>query len=130
MFLSNISNQEKLYFLELAHKLIRIDGEVSIYEEEYMKAYIKEMELISKYEITNLDTEIILGKISSSKTRKIFFVELLALSQADKTYHQKEKDFMMDIKKSFEISDEFYELSLDWISRFNVIYKEGYGLFD
>jgi len=130
MFLNQLTTQEKYYFLELAHKIIIADGKIVESEKNLFNAFVKEMELKNEYELTGIDTNIILENISSPKVQKIFFVELLSLSLTDNHMDENEKMIIMEIKDKFSLSDEYLESAKNWIFEFNDVYKDGLKLID
>ena len=128
MFLSNLSIKEQYFFLELADKLIHLDGESRVSEQALFSSYITEMGLTKDYEIQGIDTETILNSITTSQIQKIIYIELLALCNIDLDFNIKEKEFMRQIAVGFNLPHAFIINCELWIKEINNCYKKGYSL--
>lgn len=112
MFLNSLNPTEKDNFMKLAVAVIKVDGVVEESEKQIMSAYAHEMQI----PICNLneqcDTDSIIKEFainSTLKTKRIVFVELLALAFVDGNYAAEEKEFVKQLADAFEFDRAFIE---------------------
>lgn len=107
MFLSQLSNDNKIRFWNLANYMMRTDGKVTKEEENMLDQYKQEMQMDCKYDETANIAETISGLAKEDKfTKRSIYFELLGLAYADAKYGAEERAEMEKIQKLFNISDE------------------------
>lgn len=94
MFLNSLNPTEKDNFMKLAVAVIKADGVVEESEKQILSAYANEMQI----PVCNLDEQCDADNIikefamtSTPQTKRIVFLELLALAFADGNYAAEEK---------------------------------------
>lgn len=127
MFLNELNVLEKKAFLELAHLVAISNGELADEESSLLEAYEKEMEIgLNIEDLENLSLEEIVPMFSSEHSKRIAFIESIALALADGEYQ--EADLINKIREAFGFSKEYYESVKKWIASFNSIYAQGMEL--
>ena len=116
MFLNSLNPTEKDNFMKLAVALIKADGVVEESEKQILSAYANEM-LIP---IFNLDEQCDVDSIikefamtSTPQTKRIIFLELLALAFADGNYATEEKALLQQLADAFEFDKAFIEQAIN-----------------
>ena len=116
MFLNSLNSTEKDNFMKLAVALIKADGVVEESEKQILFAYANEM-LIP---ICNLDEQFDVDSIikefamtSTPQTKRIIFLELLALAFADGNYATEEKALLQQLADAFEFDKAFIEQAIN-----------------
>ena len=116
MFLNSLNPTEKDNFMKLAVALIKADGVVEESEKQILSAYANEM-LIP---IFNLDEQCDVDSIikefamtSTPQTKRIIFLELLALAFADGNYATEEKALVQQLADAFEFDKAFIEQAIN-----------------
>lgn len=115
MFLNSLNPTEKDNFMKLAVAVIKADGVVEESEKQILSAYANEM-LIP---ICNLDEQCDVDSIikelamtSTPQTKRIIFLELLALAFADGNYATEEKALVQQLADAFEFDKAFIEQAI------------------
>ena len=115
MFLNSLNPTEKDNFMKLAVAVIKADGIVEESEKQILSAYANEM-LIP---ICNLDEQFDVDSIikefamtSTPQTKRIIFLELLALAFADGNYATEEKALLQQLADAFEFDKAFIEQAI------------------
>lgn len=115
MFLNSLNPTEKDNFMKLAVAVIKADGVVEESEKQILSAYANEM-LIP---ICNLDEQCDVDSIikelamtSTPQTKRIIFLELLALAFADGNYATEEKALLQQLADAFEFDKAFIEQAI------------------
>ena len=116
MFLNSLNPTEKDNFMKLAVAVIKADGVVEESEKQILSAYANEM-LIP---IFNLDEQCDVDSIikefamtSTPQTKRIIFLELLALAFADGIYATEEKALVQQLADAFEFDKAFTEQAIN-----------------
>ena len=116
MFLNSLNPTEKDNFMTLAVAVIKADGVVEESEKQILSAYANEM-LIP---ICNLDEQCDVDSIikeiamtSTPQTKRIIFLELLALAFADGNYAAEEKALVQQLADAFEFDRAFIEQAIN-----------------
>ena len=133
MFLSVLSNDEKVKFLNLLNNAANVDGDFSEVEQKQIDAYINEMGLSpEQVKFDPLSTEELLAYFSekSSQIKKCVFVELLALVFVDGKYTEIEKNLLKQTQIQFSLSNEFEKEATDWINEITPMYVKGFKLVE
>ncbi len=116
MFLNSLNPTEKDNFMKLAMTLIKADGVVEESEKQILSAYANEMQIQVRSLDEQCDTDKVieeLAKSSSLKTRRIIFLELLALAFADGNYVAEEKELIKCLANAFELDKTFIDRAVN-----------------
>lgn len=116
MFLNSLNPTEKDNFMKLAAAVIKADGMVEESEKQILSAYANEMQI----PVCNLDkqddmTQVIkeFATTSTLQTKRIVFLELLALAFADGNYTVEEKELVQKLADAFKFEDAFVERAIN-----------------
>lgn len=116
MFLNSLNPTEKNNFMKLAVAVIKADGVVEESEKQILSAYANEMQI----PVCNLDEQSNVDNIikefamkSTLQTKRIVFLELLALAFADGSYVAEEKTLVQQLANVFEIDRTFIEQAIN-----------------
>lgn len=116
MFLNSLNPTEKDNFMKLAVAVIKADGVVEESEKQILSAYANEMQI----PICNLDKQGDVNNIikdfamnSTPQTKRIVFLELLALAFADRNYAAEEKTLVQQLADAFEFDKAFIEQAIN-----------------
>lgn len=116
MFLNSLNSTEKDNFMKLAVAIIKSDGLVEESEMQILSAYANEMQIpfCSLDEQDDNDKLINeFAKNSTPQTKRIVFLELLALAFIDGNYAVEEKSLVQQIASAFELDKEFIEQAIN-----------------
>jgi tellurite resistance protein len=129
MFLQVLKNQEKEAFLELAHLVANANGVVDEREKKVIEQYDIEMGLNVKVEeLQELTLDQIVEAFTNEESKKVAFLEAIALAFADQIYHEEQKKMINELREAFGFSQEYYQEVKQWIIDFNKIYAKGTSL--
>lgn len=116
MFLNSLNPTEKGNFMKLAVAVIKADGVVEESENQILSAYASEMQI----PVCNLEEQGDADKIikefamnSTLQTKRIVFLELLALAFADGSYAAEEKALVQQLADAFEFDRAFIEQAIN-----------------
>lgn len=116
MFLNSLNSTEKDNFMKLAVAVIKADGVVEESEKQILSAYANEMQI----PVCNLDEQCDADSIikefattSTLQTKRIIFLELLALAFADGNYAAEEKALVQQLADAFEFDRAFIEQAIN-----------------
>lgn len=116
MFLNSLNPTEKDNFMKLAVAVIKADGVVEESEKQILSAYANEMQI----PVCNLDEQCDADNIikefamtSTPQTKRIIFLELLALAFADGNYAAEEKALVQQLADAFEFDRAFIEQAIN-----------------
>ena len=116
MFLNSLNPTEKDNFMKLAIVVIKADGVVEDSEKQILFAYANEMQI----PVCNLDEQSDADNIikefamnSTLQTKRIVFLELLALAFADGNYAVEEKALVQQLANAFEFDRAFIEQAIN-----------------
>lgn len=116
MFLNSLNPTEKDNFMKLAVAVIKADGVVEESEKQILSAYANEMQIpvCSLNEQSNADNIIKEFAMNSTlQTKRIVFLELLALAFADGNYAAEEKVLVQQLADAFEFDRVFIEQAIN-----------------
>lgn len=112
MFLNSLSPTEKDNFMRLAVAVIKADGVVEESEKQILSAYANEMQI----QVCNLDEQCDADSIIKEfamtltpQTKRIIFLELLALAFVDGNYAAEDKTLIQQLADAFEFDRAFIE---------------------
>lgn len=116
MFLNLLNTTEKSNFMKLAMAVIKADGIIEDSEKQILSAYANEMQI----DICNIEEQVDTEKIikeyamnSTVQTKRIVFIELLALAFADGNYAIEEKTLIQQLANAFDIDRTFIEKAIN-----------------
>jgi tellurite resistance protein len=125
MFLQELTTEEKVAFLELAHIIANSNGIIDESEQKMLDSYDLEMGLDLKIEDLNeLSLSTIVPIFKSERTKRIVFLEAIAIAFADGIYDEEQKNLIQELKIAFNISDEDYQEFKGWIIKVNSLYAQ------
>lgn len=116
MFLNSLNPAERDQFIKLAIAIIKADGIVKETEKQILSAYANEMQipmcdLNAQCDIDNIIEEF--TTTSTSQTKRIVFLELLALAFADGDYAIEEKTLAQKLADAFKLDHAFIERAIN-----------------
>ena len=116
MFLNSLNPTEKDNFMKLAVAVIKADGVVEESEKQILSAYANEMlipicNLDEQYDTDSIIKEF--AMTSTLQTKRIIFLELLALAFADGNYAAEEKALVQQLADAFEFDRAFIEQAIN-----------------
>jgi len=125
MFLNSLNPTEKDNFMKLALAVIKADGIIEDSEMQILSAYANEMQipvcsLEEQGDIDQIIKEFAMN--SAPETKRIVFVELLALAFADGDYTAEEKAFIQQISNAFEFDGAFIERAINLQDAYVAVY--------
>ena len=111
--------------MKLAVAVIKVDGIVEESEKQILSAYANEMQI----PVCNLDKQCDADSIikefavtSTLQTKRIVFLELLALAFADGNYTAEEKALVQQIASAFELDKAFIEQAINTEDAYMAVY--------
>ena len=116
MFLNSLNPVEKDNFMKLAVVVIKADGVVEESEKQILSAYANEMQIPVCNLDEQYDTDSIIKEFamtSTLQTKRIIFLELLALAFADGNYAAEEKALVQQLADAFEFDRAFIEQAIN-----------------
>jgi hypothetical protein len=125
MFLHLLNLEEQLSFIQLADVIARANGIVDEAEKQMLESYKQEMDISA--DINSIPAHSlpdIVNAFCDKKSKRIVFLEALAIAFADGVYVDEEKGIIKDLQTSLGISDEEYEDCKSWIIKMNALYSQ------
>ena len=116
MFLNSLNPTEKDNFMKLAVAVIKADGVVEESEKQILSAYANEMQIPVCNLVEQCDADSIIQEFamtSTLQTKRIIFLELLALAFADGNYAAEEKALVQQLADAFEFDRAFIEQAIN-----------------
>lgn len=116
MFLNSLNSTEKDNFMKLAVAVIKADDVVEESEKQILSAYANEMQIPVCNLDEQYDTDSIIKEFamtSTLQTKRIIFLELLALAFADGNYAAEEKALVQQLADAFEFDRAFIEQAIN-----------------
>lgn len=125
MFLNSLNSEEKNNFMKLAVAIMKADGVIEESEKQIISVYAAEMQIpvcnVDSYE--NVDAIIdAFAANSTMQTKRIVFLELLALALADGNYAQEEKTLVQQVANAFGIDKPFIEKAISLEDAYTAAY--------
>lgn len=120
MFLHMLDNNEKVAFLQIAHRIAASDGIVTDSEKKVIRQYCLEMQIEDlKDDDKILDLPKVLAKISNPQSQRIFLLETMALLMADSLrrldeLEVAEKEILDEMTKTFGLTHELARVYANW----------------
>jgi DnaJ-domain-containing protein 1 len=133
MFLNSLNPTEKDNFMKLAMVMIKADGIVEDSEKQIMSAYANEMQITVRDfdehdEIDRAIEEFAMN--STAQTKRIVFLELLALAFADGDHAAEEKALMRRLADTFGLDREFIEQAINLEDAYLTVYSSLVNLIE
>lgn len=125
MFLSNLSNNQKNLFIQLAIKAAESNGVVPIEQKNMLKAFAMEMSISPVYK-TDRDTEEIINELienSNEKELKIVLFEILGIIVSDSVFDEKEKCFIENMVKKCGLDILLVDKMVKLLEDYTNVYK-------
>lgn len=110
MYLANLCDESKKLFLDMAYKMVFVDGEYSDSEKVMMNAYCYEMTIAADEINENISIEELVHKMNSvclEQEKKVIVFELIGLAMADSNYDAKERELIEQLRCEFGLKQEF-----------------------
>lgn len=126
MFLNILNDEQKKLFLKLAIKAAEANDIITDEEKNMISSFAKEMQIQPFYSV-NENMECLLNRmccISSTKTKRIFLFEILGIIFSDSEYDDKEKNFISEIIKAFNIEESVVTEMTNIINEYTHLYKK------
>jgi ABC-type dipeptide/oligopeptide/nickel transport system permease component len=79
-------------------------------------------------ELQELTLDQIVEAFTNEESKKVAFLEAIALAFADQIYHEEQKKMINELREAFGFSQEYYQEVKQWIIDFNKIYAKGTSL--
>ena len=123
MWLSTLSDDQRMALMRLAHNVVVSDGLLDPNEEGMLNEFRREMELAST-DVEYLELEGIESIFGDRQSRVVAILNLLKLSYADGAFEIEEECLLKEICRSFDINDDELLLLDNWIRRLNALEEE------
>ena len=128
MWLSTLSEAQRLALLGLAHNVVVSDGLLDPNEEGMLEQLRREMGIDAGYVVEYLEMDGIAQVFSSRPVRVVALLNLLKLSYADGAFEIEEECLLKEISSSFEIADDEFLLLDNWVKRLLSLESEALSL--
>lgn len=126
MFLNQLSEDNKEFFLELCLHASMADGEFVLEEMASVSLYCHEM-MIPNHIPNEEPLETVLQKINLTATaqeKKIIVLEIIMLLKSDDDYPKAEKEFVLKVVRELGISVEKYHTLETLADIYRVVHKK------
>ncbi|SDW42262.1 hypothetical protein SAMN05421781_1363 [Marinococcus luteus] len=131
MFLNVLTQNEKETFLLLAHQIAKSNGILDEKEQKMLEEYRNEMDITTKVQLEDTqDVKNLIKNFESDKSKRIAFLEGLAVAFADGIYHEEQKQLIEELKNDFNITEEDYQNFKSWIVKSNYMYEQAEKLIE
>jgi len=126
MFLNILKKNEKVAFLELAHNIARSNGNFSNKQKEIISTYCFEMQINDiAYAANKFDLKETLNKFTTNKSKKIAFLEIMALIYSDNIVHKEEQKIIDIMLELFGFSQVLANIYLEWTKTILAVSEQG-----
>lgn len=130
-YCDDLTYEEKIVFLKILCKMIKVDGEVDV-EELGMLSSISKYFGVAKEEVVNIiksikDIDFIneLDKINNRQHALELIKELCVLANIDEDLHDRELDFIVDVARALNVEDDKVVLINRWVLDSIILNKAG-----
>ena len=109
MLLSLLSREEKRYFIDLLNRVVLVDGKASETEQKIFNRLKYELgESFNSYKISTLSIDKLINYFAkkNESTRRLVYMNIVALSLNDELYSVEEHLLIEKIQQAFEISEK------------------------
>lgn len=131
MFLAELNEVERKYFLDLAHLAMKSSGEIKPEEQEIYNSYAYEC-MLEDYECSDKSLDVIAQDLKDSKMniKRIILIELMGIWAADNSWHDGELEMMYKLGEIFEIPEKNVNRLKRWTKELRELIVEGYELIE
>ncbi len=133
MFLKSLNSREKDHFLKLAMAIMKADGVIGESKKLMLSDYANEMKITSFNLEERCETDKIIEEFvmtSTPKTKRIVFLELLALAFADGNYSTEEKTLVQQLANAFKLEKTFIERAKNLQDAYLTVYTSLVNLIE
>lgn len=130
-YCDDLTYEEKIVFLKILCKMIKVDGEVDV-EELGMLSSLSKYFGVAKEEVINIiksikDIDFIneLDKINNRQHALELIKELCVLANIDEDLHDRELDFIVDVARALNVEDDKVVLINRWVLDSIILNKAG-----
>lgn len=133
MFLTELNERERKNFLELASYTMKVDGNISLEEQDIFQNFRAETRLSEEaYKIVEKDPLLIIRDFNASrkKIKKIVVFELLGIIMADEIYSQKEEEIISKLIQEWNLREFEVKKAKRWVEDFRDMIAEAYSFIE
>lgn len=130
MWLSTLSEEQRLALLGLAYNVVVSDGLLDPNEEGMLEHLRREMDIDAGYQVEYLELEGISEVFVTRPVRVVALLNLLKLSYADGAFEIEEECLLKEISASFDIGDDEFLLLDNWVKRLVSLESEAVSLIN
>jgi uncharacterized tellurite resistance protein B-like protein len=127
VWLSSLSDDQRLALMRLAHNIVVSDGLLDPNEEGMLNEFRREMDLANS-DVEYLELDGIEHVFEERSTRIIAILNLLKLSYADGAFEIEEECLLKEICRAFKVDDDEFLLLDNWVRRLNTLEEEARAL--
>ncbi len=124
MWLGQLSEQQRLALLDLAHNVVVSDGLLAHGEEGMLAEFKVEMGLSPSHETGYLPLDGLESIFPDRKSRVIALINLLRISYADGAFEVEEECLLKEVSRLFVFSEEEFLLFDNWVRRLRALHAE------
>lgn len=128
MWLSALSDQQRVALLGLAHDVVVSDGVLDPNEELMLDEFKREMALNPDTQSEYLDLDGIEHIFDSHKSRVIAILNLLRISYVDGAFEVEEECLLKEVSRIFGVNSEQFLLLENWVKRLISLEEEAVNL--
>ena len=123
MFINNLTSVQQGRFLELAEKLIAVDGFVDEREANMLKTLSAMCNMHADYGDVGRGKDLA-AVFEDRKSQVSLLLELIGIAYADESYDEKEKNMIDDVALALDVPDVLMEDLESWVYRQMILTKE------
>ncbi len=128
MWLGQLSAEQRLALLDLAHNVVVSDGLLDPSEEGMLAEFKAEMGLPLSHETGYLPLDDIHTTFPDRRARTIALINLLRLSYADGAFEIEEECLLKEVSRVFGFDAKEFLLLDNWVRRWLALQHEAYAL--
>ncbi len=128
MWLSGLTEQQRVALLGLAHDVVVSDGILDPNEELMLDEFKREMMLNPDTQSEYLDLNGIEAIFDSNRSRVIAILNLLRISYVDGAFEVEEECLLKEVSRIFALSPERFMLLENWVKRLISLEEEAVNL--
>ena len=128
MWLSGLTEQQRVALLGLAHDVVVSDGILDPNEELMLDEFKREMTLNPDTQSEYLDLHGIEKIFDSNRSRIIAMLNLLRISYVDGAFEVEEECLLKEVSRIFALSPEQFMLLENWVKRLISLEEEAVNL--
>jgi tellurite resistance protein len=124
MWLSSLTQQQRVALLGLAHNVVVSDGLLDPNEEGMLDEFKREMELSPKTESQYLELNGVDRVFDTRRAQAIVLLNLLRLSYVDGAFEIEEECLLKEVSRAFGVPDSEFQLMDNWVRRLVALEEE------